>query len=183
MAKTFSILMSSGKGSLSLEDYQDGLVEPDELDELYQLSQEIAREIRSVTSASQSYESPSESVDAKLQALLSTRSYDAIVQRSKDIAVERYYGSLDSELNALLANHETIESQIGTSSDQSSPWRIDSHGASHELLSEELVKLQKKMERIEAQNRSIAAGNHDKRERLAIIEAQNEKLLAIRDRH
>jgi hypothetical protein len=145
----------------------------DELDDLYR---ELAWDVSSVTSASQNHEARSELVDARLQAVVSTRLFDGIVKKSKERALEHFNGNFDGELSALLENHAAAESQFETAVDHGSNWKIDSHNASKEELCVEILRLQKKLARVEAQNEALTAGNKEKREQIARLEAQNGKI-------
>lgn len=120
-------------------------------------------------------------IDERLMKILSTRSYEAVLQRAKLSAMKVYQDCFSDGLNELLTNHQSVETVLGTEGDQDGAWRIDPKAESYESLMKAIRTLQKKLERVRAENSELELGNEEKMEKLRMVQEQNDRLETIRD--
>ncbi len=112
---------------------------------------------------------------------LSDRAYESILRRAKENALKVYREMFDSDLQALLKNHISVEETLGTESDNDGRWRVDPTSLTDKELMQELSTLSRKLSRITAENEELVLINNDNTTRLERILQENRKLEIIRD--
>ena len=140
-------------------------------------------DVKTVTTAWTSMSSTRvDPIDERLMKMLSTRAYEAVVERAKAKAMKSYQECFGIEFNDLLGNHENVEKVLGTENDrEDGDWRIDPREVSYDELMNEVRTLEKKLERVKSENNDLELGNREKIEKLHLVQEQNERLMTIRD--
>ena len=119
----------------------------------------------------------SQSIDAKLKASVSSREYEKITRQARRTAMKSYRAFLSPDLAVLLNNHHNVLLEFGTENDdKNNNWEIDKDNASTEEIQRAILRLQKKIARVNNENDSLKKENDKNLEKLRQINEQNEKL-------
>ena len=119
----------------------------------------------------------SQSIDAKLKASVSSREYEKITRQARRTAMKSYRTFLSPDLAVLLNNHHNVLLEFGTENDdKNNNWEIDKDNASTEEIQRAILRLQKKIARVNNENDSLKKENDKNLEKLRQINEQNEKL-------
>ncbi|OHT10168.1 hypothetical protein TRFO_20633 [Tritrichomonas foetus] len=150
----------------------------DFIDDVEEQLHAIEDDIKSVTSYKLTpEESNSLSIDAKLKATVTSRTYDAIAREAQKKALKNYQQFLSPELSTLLINHANIQREYGTANDhKTNDWEIDTSTASDLEIERAVIRLRKKLTHINSEIEMISQENEKNNEKLQQIYSQNEKL-------